>query len=51
MYKRQEAGTLFEELYGNADKALYETKIRGRNGFTIFQPYDEKGQETELENE
>ena len=46
-----EAGTLFEELYGNADKALYETKIRGRNGFTIFQPYDEKGQETELENE
>ncbi len=44
-----EAGTLFEELYGNADKALYETKIRGRNGFHI--PALRERQETELENE
>lgn len=31
-----EDGTDFETLYRNADKALYETKRRGKNGFTRF---------------
>lgn len=29
-------GTDFETLYRNADKALYETKQRGKNGYTIY---------------
>ncbi len=33
-----EYGTSFEALYRNADKALYETKKRGKNGFTIYIP-------------
>lgn len=33
-----EAGTTFEALYKNADYALYQTKKRGKNGFTIFKP-------------
>lgn len=32
------AGTDFETLYRNADAALYQTKKRGKNGFTIFRP-------------
>lgn len=27
----------FKQLYGNADIALYQTKVRGKNGYTIFQ--------------
>lgn len=33
-----EYGTSFEALYRNADRALYETKKRGKNGFTIYIP-------------
>ena len=33
-----EAGTEFETLYKNADSALYHTKQRGKNGFTIYRP-------------
>lgn len=29
-------GVHFEDLYQHADHALYETKARGRNGYTIF---------------
>lgn len=29
-------GTTYTELYQNADVALYETKDKGKNGFTIF---------------
>ena len=28
-------GRSFEELYQKADGALYETKLRGKDGFTI----------------
>lgn len=31
-----DAGTNFEELYKNADTALYQTKKNGKNGFTIY---------------
>lgn len=31
------AGTDFKTLYKNADAALYQTKQRGKNGFTIFE--------------
>ena len=31
------SGKSFQELYSNADKALYQTKKRGKNGFTIHQ--------------
>lgn len=31
-----EHGTSYEELYLNADKALYVTKERGRDGFTVY---------------
>lgn len=31
-----EAGREFETLYRNADAALYRTKERGRNGYTMF---------------
>lgn len=41
-----------KNFYGNADKALYETKIRGRERiYHIPACYDEKGQRAELENE
>lgn len=32
-----EHGTDFETLYKNADKALYQTKENGKNGYTIYQ--------------
>ena len=32
-----QAGETFEQLYKNADKALYQTKERGKKGYTIFQ--------------
>ena len=32
-----DAGTDFEQLYKNADRALYQTKKNGKNGFTIYQ--------------
>lgn len=32
-----EAGINFETLYQNADSALYQTKEKGRNGYTIYQ--------------
>lgn len=31
-------GHSYNELYVSADKALYQTKRRGRNGYTIFDP-------------
>lgn len=31
-----EAGKTFETLYQNADTALYQTKERGKNGYTIY---------------
>lgn len=31
-----EAGTNFEMLYQNADEALYQTKEKGKNGYTIY---------------
>lgn len=31
-----EAGTSFETLYQNADIALYQTKERGKNSYTVF---------------
>lgn len=31
-----ESGSAFESLYKNADKALYETKKKGKDGVTIF---------------
>lgn len=31
-----EAGTNFETLYQNADCALYQTKEKGKNGYTIY---------------
>lgn len=31
-------GHSYNELYVSADKALYQTKRRGRNGYTIFNP-------------
>ena len=30
-----ESGREFETLYRNADRALYRTKEKGRNGFTL----------------
>lgn len=33
-----EAGTDFETLYHNADKALYATKDKGKNSFSIWSP-------------
>ena len=33
-------GTDYDTLYQNADAALYETKERGRGGYTVYQ---EKG--------
>lgn len=32
-----DGGTNFETLYKNADSALYETKEKGRNGYTIYE--------------
>ncbi len=29
-------GSSFEELYNNADKALYATKAKGKNGYTVY---------------
>ena len=29
-------GTDFKSLYQKADEALYETKKRGKNGYTVF---------------
>lgn len=31
-------GSDFDTLYRNADNALYQTKQRGKNGFTIYRP-------------
>lgn len=31
-------GVTFDALYRNADAALYQTKQRGKNGFTIYEP-------------
>jgi diguanylate cyclase (GGDEF)-like protein len=31
-------GTTFQELYSNADAALYRAKERGRDGYVLFQP-------------
>ena len=31
-----ENGTTYRELYLHADHALYETKRKGRNGFTVY---------------
>ncbi len=31
-----EHGTTFEELYGNADKAVYQSKQRGKNVATVY---------------
>lgn len=36
-----EAGIDFESLYRNADLALYQTKRKGKNSFTLYQPLDE----------
>ena len=33
-----EAGKDFETLYKNADRALYYTKEKGKDGYTIYQP-------------
>ncbi|OON98704.1 MAG: hypothetical protein ATN35_03910 [Epulopiscium sp. Nele67-Bin004] len=32
-------GLEFEELYNNADKALYETKEKGRDGYTLYNTF------------
>ncbi|WP_300831843.1 sensor domain-containing diguanylate cyclase, partial [uncultured Bilophila sp.] len=34
-------GTTFEALYRKADLALYETKKRGKNGYTVYHPSSE----------
>lgn len=34
-----EDGMDFETLYKNADKALYETKQRGKNGYTLYKSH------------
>lgn len=41
-------GNSFEELYRNADQALYQTKRNGRNGFSVYvpQPDEEAAAET-----
>lgn len=33
-----EAGTDFETLYRSADSALYQTKEKGKRGYTVYQP-------------
>lgn len=38
-----EAGTNFETLYQNADTALYQTKEKGKNGYTIYHTSDSAG--------
>ncbi len=35
-------GTTFEELYKQADEALYTTKRNGRDGFRIYHEVEEK---------
>lgn len=35
-----EAGTSFETLYQNADTALYQTKEKGKNGYTLYHTSD-----------
>ena len=32
-----EQGTRFDDLYRNADKALYQTKRGGRNNFSVYE--------------
>lgn len=34
-----EAGTTFETLYQNADTALYQTKDKGKNGYSFFKAF------------
>ena len=36
-----ESGNSYEELYKNADTALYETKQTGRNGYHVYQKKEE----------
>lgn len=42
-----DAGTDFETLYKRADIALYQTKERGKNGFTIYESSREQRKEDE----
>lgn len=37
-----EHGTTYSQLYKAADKALYETKRQGRDGYTVFSPQEEE---------
>lgn len=37
------AGESFAELYRHADQALYQTKERGKNGYTVWAPLREGG--------
>lgn len=37
-----QAGKSFEELYQNADYALYQTKERGKNGYTFYSTEESK---------
>lgn len=36
-------GRSFAELYEKADKALYQTKARGKNGYTVYEEKDDNG--------
>ena len=36
-------GRSFAELYEKADKALYQTKARGKNGYTVYEEKEDNG--------